>query len=98
MMLGTLPWEDTVRVSRDWAMMAIQTLAKLPREQAKPLRFISMSAHFAPRERIEQIKVLGDNNMIEYGFLRVSGCSTDKMLPCHIANLFLTFSRERLSP
>lgn len=74
MKLKSLPWEETVKISRDWAVSAITTLAKLPREQAsKPLRFIYMSGHFAPRERTEQIKVLGDNNMMEYGFLRVSG-------------------------
>lgn len=86
MKLKSLPWEETVRVSRDWAVTALQTMAKLPREQAKPLRFIYMSGHFAPRKRTEQLKVLGDNSMMEYGFLRVSGCFKNDMVCCHVAN------------
>lgn len=72
MKLKTLPWEDTVKISRDWAVTAIETLAKLPRKDSQTLRFVYMSGHFAPRERTEQPKVLGDNNMMEYGYLRVS--------------------------
>lgn len=77
MKLKSLPWEETVKISRDWAVAAVETLANLPRAQGPqvPLRFIYMSGHFAPRERTEQIKVLGDNNMTEYGYLRVSGTS-----------------------
>lgn len=69
MKLKSLPWEETVKISRDYALAAVDTLAKLPREQ--PLRFIYMSGHFAPRERTTQLKVLDDNGMMEYGFLRV---------------------------
>lgn len=72
MKLKSLPWEDTVKISKDWAVTAIKTLSTLPRKQTEPLRFIYLSGHFAPRERTEQIKVLGENNMVEYGFLRVS--------------------------
>lgn len=72
MKLKTLPWEDTVKISKDWAISAIQTVASLPHKEGQPLRFIYMSGHFAPRERTEQIKVLGDLNMTEYGYLRVS--------------------------
>lgn len=70
--LKSLPWEETVRISRDYALAAIDTLARLPRGQApRALRFIYMSGHFAPRERTAPLKVLDDNGMTEYGFLRV---------------------------
>lgn len=72
MKLKTIPWEDTVKISKDWAVSAIQTVASLPRKEGQPFRFVYMSGHFAPRERTEQIKVLGDLNMTEYGYLRVS--------------------------
>lgn len=72
MKLKSLPWEDTVKISKDYAITAIQTVASLPRKQDQPLRFIYMSGHFAPRERTEQPKVLGDHGMMEYGYLRVS--------------------------
>lgn len=72
MKLKSLPWEDTVKISKDYAITAIQTVASLPRKQGQPLRFVYMSGHFAPRERTEQVKVLGDHGMMEYGYLRVS--------------------------
>ncbi|KAL1878151.1 hypothetical protein Daus18300_002067 [Diaporthe australafricana] len=68
--LKSLPWEETVKISKDYAITAIQTLASLPRKQTQPLRFIYMSGHFAPRERTEQVKVLGDHGMMEYGYVR----------------------------
>lgn len=81
MKLKSLPWEDTVKISRDYAVTAIETLSILPRKQAQPLRFIYMSGHFAPRQRTEQMKVLDDNGMMEYGFLRVSAhLSNDSFL------------------
>lgn len=70
--LKSLPWEETVRISKDYAITAVQTLAGLPRMQSQPLRFIYMSGHFAPRKRTEQVKVLGDHGMMEYGYMRVS--------------------------
>lgn len=70
--LKTLPWEETVKISKDYAITAIQTVTSLPRKQEQPLRFVYMSGHFAPRERTEQVKVLGDHGMMEYGYVRVS--------------------------
>lgn len=98
MKLSSLPWEETVRVSRDWAVTALKTLARLPRKQAKPLRFIYMSGHFAPRERTEKIKVLGDNNMAEYGYLRVSGCFRNRVCLYHVAESISTHSRVKPNP
>lgn len=74
MKLKELPWEETVKISRDYAITAIETLAQLPRKQPRqPLRFIYMSGHFAPRDRTQHMTVLVDNGMMEYGFLRVCG-------------------------
>lgn len=70
--LKSLPWEETVKISKDYAIAAVQTVTSLPRKQDRPLRFIYMSGHFAPRERTEQVKVLGDHGMMEYGYVRVS--------------------------
>lgn len=72
MKLKTMPWEETVKISKDYALTAIQTVASLPRKKDQPLRFIYMSGHFAPRVRTEQPKVLGDHGMMEYGYVRVS--------------------------
>lgn len=84
--LKTLPWEETVKISRDYAVTAIKTLANLPRKQdGQPLRFVYMSGHFAPRERTEQLKVLDNNGMMEYGFLRV--CGNPVPLPSHPSEL-----------
>lgn len=80
MKLNTIPWEETVKISRDWALTAIETLVNMPRKQTQPLRFIYMSGHFAPRERTEQPTVLGENNMMEYGYLRVSGTNPFPLL------------------
>lgn len=72
MRLKSLPWEETVKISKVYPMTAIQTLANLPRKDGQPLRFVYMSGHFAPRQRTEQVKVLGDYGMTELGYLRVS--------------------------
>ncbi|KAJ0120089.1 nucleoside-diphosphate-sugar epimerase [Diaporthe amygdali] len=70
MRLKSLPWEETVKISKVYPMTAIQTLANLPRKDGQPLRFVYMSGHFAPRQRTEQVKVLGDYGMTELGYLR----------------------------
>jgi hypothetical protein len=70
--LKSIPWEETVKISKEYAITALQTVASLPRKQTQPLRFIYMSGHFATRQRTEQVKVLGDYGMMEYGYLRVS--------------------------
>ena len=70
--IQSLPWGETVKITRDWTVKSLETLGKLPRKQDQPLRYIYMSGHFAPRERTEQLKVLSDNNLLEAGYLRVS--------------------------
>ena len=71
MMVNTLPFEETCKVSRDYAITAIQTLDTLREKDARPLRFLYMSGHFVPRSRAEVPKELRDHGLIEYGLMRV---------------------------
>ncbi|KKY33100.1 putative nucleoside-diphosphate-sugar epimerase [Diaporthe ampelina] len=71
MNMKSLPWSETVKITRDWTSTSLETLGKIPRKQSQPLRYIYMSGHFAPRERTEAPKVLSDNNLMEAGYLRV---------------------------
>jgi nucleoside-diphosphate-sugar epimerase len=68
--LKTVPFEETCKISRDYAITAIQTLASLRHNQDGPLRFIYMSGHFAPRNRAEVAKELVNHGLINYGLLR----------------------------
>lgn len=69
--LKSLPWEETCKISRDYALTAIQILAKLPRKQVTPLRFVYISGHFALRKKTEDMKILEEHGMMAYGLLRV---------------------------
>lgn len=71
MNMKSLPWSETVKITRDWTSTSLETLGKIPRKQGQILRYIYMSGHFAPRERTEAPKVLSDNNLMEAGYLRV---------------------------
>ena len=75
MKLKTTPFEETCKISRDYATAAIQALDVLRRKQARPLRFLYMSGHFAPRSPAEVPKELQDHGLINYGLLRV--CSDE---------------------
>jgi hypothetical protein len=77
MKLSTVPWEETCKISRDYATTAIKTIHKLRQTQEKPLRFIYMSGHFAPRSRAEIPAVLANHGMVDYGLLRVCRCESD---------------------
>ncbi|KAL9620131.1 MAG: hypothetical protein Q9160_005337 [Pyrenula sp. 1 TL-2023] len=68
--LKSQSWEETCKVSRDYAITAIKTLAEVPRKQTQPLRFIYISGHFAPRKKTEDMKVLEEHGMMAYGLLR----------------------------
>ncbi|KUI71434.1 hypothetical protein VM1G_07009 [Cytospora mali] len=68
--LNSSPWEETCKVSRDYALTAIQTLAGLHRKHDAPLRFVYISGHFAPRKRTDDMKVLDEHGMMAYGLLR----------------------------
>lgn len=71
MKLSTVPWEETCKISRDYATTAIKTLDTLRQKQENPLRFLYMSGHFAPRSRAEVPPALQNHGLIDYGLLRV---------------------------
>lgn len=71
MKLQTTPFEETCKISRDYAITAIQALDALRHKQARPLRFLYMSGHFATRSPAEVPKELQDHGLIKYGLLRV---------------------------
>lgn len=71
--LSTVPWEATCKISRDYAVTAIQTLDTLRPAQEKPLRFLYVSGHFAPRSRAEIPPALENHGLVDYGLLRVRG-------------------------
>ncbi|KAH8879524.1 hypothetical protein GQ53DRAFT_854612 [Thozetella sp. PMI_491] len=66
----TATLEEATKVSRDYAVAAIQTLDALHKKQDKPLRFIYMSGHFAPRSRAEVPPQLTNGDMIGLGLMR----------------------------
>ncbi|KAJ5176057.1 uncharacterized protein N7482_001934 [Penicillium canariense] len=70
MKLNTVPWEETCKISRDYATTAIQALHALRQTPDKPRRFIYMSGHFAPRSRAEVPEELQNHGLIDYGLLR----------------------------
>jgi hypothetical protein len=70
MKLSTVPWEETCKISRDYATTAIKTIHTLRQPQEKPLRFIYMSGHFAPRSRAEIPPALQNHGLVDYGLLR----------------------------
>ncbi|KAJ8128888.1 hypothetical protein O1611_g4746 [Lasiodiplodia mahajangana] len=67
--LKSLPWEETVKVCRGYALAAIEAVAAAPRKQDKPLRFIYINGHFAPRDRSEVTQPM-DSGIIELALLR----------------------------
>ncbi|KAJ5218112.1 uncharacterized protein N7498_000211 [Penicillium cinerascens] len=70
MKLSTIPFEETCKISRDYAITAIKTLDELHHQKDRPLRFIYMSGHFAPRSVAEVPKELQNHGLINYGLLR----------------------------
>ncbi|RYP89866.1 hypothetical protein DL770_004018 [Monosporascus sp. CRB-9-2] len=69
MKLKSLPWEETVKICRDYALAAIETLASVPHKDG-PLRFLYISGHFAPRTRSEIAKPLNDHGLTDLALLR----------------------------
>lgn len=74
MKLSTVSWEETCKISRDYATTAIKAIHHLRQNQEKPLRFIYMSGHFAPRNRAEIPAALKNHGLVDYGLLRVCRC------------------------
>ena len=50
--LKTVDWEQTCKISRDYALKGIETISHLPREGKKtPLKFIYMSGYGSVRDQ-----------------------------------------------
>ncbi|KXX79209.1 hypothetical protein MMYC01_203694 [Madurella mycetomatis] len=60
--LKTTPWEQTVKVCRDYAIRGIETISQLPRhsQNQKPLRFVYISGINAERDQSKKPMILGD--------------------------------------
>ncbi|OTB03678.1 hypothetical protein M426DRAFT_321606 [Hypoxylon sp. CI-4A] len=62
----TVPWEETVKICRDYTLTAIQTLAVIPRKNKdKPLRFVYISGHFVSRERTPEMLSLAKEHGLQ---------------------------------
>jgi hypothetical protein len=69
--LKTVSYEEICKISRDYAITAIETLAALRRKQDRPLRFVYVSGHFAVRNPAEVPKMMEGHALLEYGLMRV---------------------------
>ncbi len=66
--LKSTPWEQTVKICRDYAIRGIETISQLPRggDGKGPLRFVYISGNNAERDPTKKPLLLGD-----YCILRV---------------------------
>lgn len=71
--LNTVPRAEALRISCDYALTALETLASLrgQKEGGGPLRFVLMTGHFTPRTEADVSQVLRDRGMADYGLARV---------------------------
>ncbi|KAF7535408.1 hypothetical protein G7054_g5396 [Neopestalotiopsis clavispora] len=79
--LTTMPLDEAIRVSCDYADAALQTLVSLRTRQTgndTPLRFILITGHFTPRTPEEVHPMLKERGMSEYALAR--GASEVKTL------------------
>ncbi|KAI0836481.1 hypothetical protein F5Y06DRAFT_273577 [Hypoxylon sp. FL0890] len=72
--LKSIPWDETVKICRDYALTAIKTLAGFPRYRREngpgPVRFVYISDHFAPHNRSDVMKPLNDYGLTDLALLR----------------------------
>jgi hypothetical protein len=65
----SFPWEQVVKVCRDYALRGVETISQLPRDgQGKPFRFVYVSGNNAERDPNKKPMILGD-----YCLMRVGG-------------------------
>ncbi|KAI0176622.1 hypothetical protein BJ166DRAFT_584789 [Pestalotiopsis sp. NC0098] len=80
--LNTVPRDQALKISCDYALTALETLASLrgqkEEEGGGPLSFILMTGHFTPRTEADVSQVLRDRGMADYGLAR--GASEVKTL------------------
>jgi hypothetical protein len=63
-----MPWDETCKICRDFALVGLQTISQLPRSpEQKPLRFIYISGAKAERDPAKKPLV-----MRKYVLMRVS--------------------------
>lgn len=73
----TIPFEEVCKISRDYAVTAIQTLGGKPSsssgESDRPFRFIYVSGLLVNRDRaeLEKNQMLVERGMVEYCAMRV---------------------------
>jgi hypothetical protein len=67
----SLPWDETVKICRDFTLNALQTLAAMPRKEYAPLRFVYVSGHYAPRSEAAITVRLADQDIMALCLLRV---------------------------
>ncbi|KAK4110896.1 hypothetical protein N656DRAFT_790777 [Canariomyces notabilis] len=57
----SFPWEQVVKVCRDYALRGVETISQLPRDgQGKPFRFVYVSGNNAERDPNKKPMILGD--------------------------------------
>ncbi|KAK8036948.1 hypothetical protein PG991_001262 [Apiospora marii] len=64
------PWDEVVKITRDYALTALHTMADMRPATEGPLRFVYISGHFAPRDRSHVVKQLTDFGLVEVALLR----------------------------
>lgn len=71
--LNTVPRDQALKISCDYALTALETLASLrgQTQNGSSLRFILMTGHFTPRTEADMSQVLRDRGMADYGLARV---------------------------
>ncbi|KAK9780018.1 putative NAD(P)-binding domain-containing protein [Seiridium cardinale] len=68
--MKTTPWGEVVKICRDYTLVALRTIAHVPRKHDGPLRFVYISGHFAPRDRAHIVKPLTDFGLVEVALMR----------------------------
>ncbi|KAI5917888.1 hypothetical protein F4810DRAFT_715990 [Camillea tinctor] len=69
--MKSTPWEEVVKICRDYTLTALETMASVPRKQDGPLRFVYISGHFAPRDGAPIPKQLTEFGLVQVGSMRI---------------------------
>ncbi|OTA90723.1 hypothetical protein M434DRAFT_22805 [Hypoxylon sp. CO27-5] len=68
--MKTTPWEEVVKVCREYTITALKTIASVPRKQGGPARFVYISGHFAPRNGAPIPKQLAEFGLVQVASMR----------------------------
>ncbi|KAI1386000.1 uncharacterized protein F4822DRAFT_359659 [Hypoxylon trugodes] len=66
----TFPFEETSKISRDYATTAIRTISSLRSDQSRPFRFVYMSGHFVARSLDELAAPVRAHGLVDYTLMR----------------------------